>query len=39
MIVDHFQGYREHTAIKHAILRDYLNAFVPILSSWQKRII
>jgi three-Cys-motif partner protein len=34
-----FDTYREHTAVKHAILRDYLNAFVPILGSWQKRII
>ena len=35
---DHFKVYREHTSVKHAILKDYLNAWVPILSSWNKRI-
>jgi three-Cys-motif partner protein len=39
MARDYFKDYREHTAIKHAILRDYLSAWVPILSSWQKRIV
>jgi three-Cys-motif partner protein len=36
---DHFQSYREHTKIKHAILKDYLNAWVPILGSWNNRIV
>jgi three-Cys-motif partner protein len=36
---DHFQTYREHTQIKHAILKDYLSAWVPILGSWNNRII
>jgi len=35
---DHFKAYREHTSVKHAILKDYLNAWVPILSSWNNRI-
>lgn len=39
MTKNHFKNYREHTAVKHAILRDYLNVFIPILGSWQKRII
>lgn len=39
MAEDHFEDYREHTAVKHAILRDYLSAWVPILSSWQRKII
>jgi three-Cys-motif partner protein len=35
---DHFQTYREHTQIKHAILKDYLSAWVPILGSWNQKI-
>ena len=34
---DHFEAYREHTSVKHAILKDYLNAWVPILGSWNNR--
>lgn len=35
---DHFLSYREHTKIKHAILKDYLSAWIPILGSWNKKI-
>jgi len=35
---DYFKNYREHTAIKHAILKDYLAAWVPILGSWNNKI-
>lgn len=35
---DHFKTYREHTEIKHSILKDYLGAWVPILGSFNKKI-
>jgi three-Cys-motif partner protein len=35
---EHFLSYRDHTKIKHAILNDYLSAWVPILGSWNRRI-
>ena len=36
MADNHSKTYRGHTAIKHAILRDYLGAWVPILGSYEK---
>lgn len=39
MAKDHFEDYREHTAIKHAILKDYLSTWVIILGSWQRKIV
>ena len=38
MTHDYFKDYREHTEIKHAILKDYLSAWVPILASWNNKI-
>lgn len=38
MADDYFKNYREHTAIKHAILKDYLGAWVSILGSWNSKI-
>jgi three-Cys-motif partner protein len=35
---DYFKTYREHTAIKHAILKDYLGAWMGILGSWNEKI-
>ncbi len=31
MVHDHFKEYRGHTAIKHAILKDYIGACAGIL--------
>lgn len=38
MVHEHFKWYREHTAIKHAILKDYLGAWVGILSTWNDKV-
>ena len=35
---NHFKVYRQQTRIKHAILKDYLSAWVPILASWNKKL-
>ncbi len=34
----HFTEYREHTATKHTILKDYLGAWVGILSTWNEKV-
>ena len=39
MVHKHFEEYRGHTAVKHAILKDYIGAWAGIMSRWNNRII
>lgn len=39
MVHPHFKEYREHTAIKHIILKDYLGAWAGKLGTWNKNIV
>lgn len=39
MVHKHFKEYRGHTAVKHAILKDYVGAWAGILGSWNRKII
>lgn len=39
MVHKHFKEYRGHTAIKHAILKDYIGAWAGILGSWNRQIV